>query len=157
MACGMLRCGAPSQGTWAPLMAFPFSSRSFARGGPEAEGRKRFLLSVEWLKMNRKRSNELREQVRATVSFFETAPVFFPVLHSCWSTTLPQLTLDCCQFARRTDALPGKYRYFSGFCFPAASAGINKTFTNSGAAAVPPFLSIRGIANPAGKKPFCLN
>ncbi|QAA60682.1 hypothetical protein SI90_05615 [Akkermansia muciniphila] len=61
-------------------MAFPFSSRSFARGGPEAEGRKRFLLSVEWLKMNRKRSNELREQVRATVSFFETAPVFFPVL-----------------------------------------------------------------------------
>ena len=30
-------------------------------------------------------------------------------------------------------------------------------FTNSGAAAVPPFLSIRGIANPAGKKPFCLN
>ena len=30
-------------------------------------------------------------------------------------------------------------------------------FTKSGAAAVPPFLSIRGIANPAGKKPFCLN
>jgi len=79
----MLRGGALSQGTWAPLMAFPFSSRSFARGGPEAEGRKRFLLPVEWLKMNRKRSNELREQVRATVSFFETAPVFFPVLHSC--------------------------------------------------------------------------
>ena len=129
MACGMLRCGAPSQGTWAPLMAFPFSSRSFARGGPEAEGRKRFLLPVEWLKMNRKRSNELREQVRATVSFFETAPVFFPVLHSCWSITLPQLTLDCCQFARRTDALPGKYRYFSGFCFPVASAGVNKTLT----------------------------
>jgi hypothetical protein len=79
--------------------------------------------------MNRKRSNELREQVRATVSFFETAPVFFPVLHSCWSITLPQLTPDCCQFARRTDALPGKYRYFSGFCFPVASAGVNKTLT----------------------------
>ena len=30
-------------------------------------------------------------------------------------------------------------------------------FTNSGAAAVPPFLSIWVIANPAGKKPFCLN
>ena len=38
-------------------------------------------------------------------------------------------TPDCCQFARRTDALPEKYRYFSGFCFPAASAGVNKTLT----------------------------
>ena len=36
---------------------------------------------------------------------------------------------DCCRFDRRTDALPEKYRYFSGFCFPAASAGVNKTLT----------------------------
>ena len=82
--------------------------------------------------MNRKRINELREQARATVFFFETAPVFFPVLHSCWSITLPQLTPGrriAAKFARRTDALPEKYRYFSGFCFPAASAGVNKTLT----------------------------
>ncbi|PNC83907.1 hypothetical protein CXT87_00855 [Akkermansia muciniphila] len=84
--------GAPFRGTWAVLMAFPFSSRSLAWGGPEAGGRKKFLLPVEWLKMNRKKINELREQARATVFFFETAPVFFPVLHSCWSITLPQLT-----------------------------------------------------------------
>lgn len=92
MACGMLMGGAPFRGTWAVLMAFPFSSRSLAWGGPEAEGRKKFLLPVEWLKMNKKKINELREQARATVFFFETAPVFFPVLHSCWSITLPQLT-----------------------------------------------------------------
>ena len=73
-------------------MAFPFFPRSLAWGGPEAEGRKKFLLPVEWFKMNRKKINELREQARATVFFFETAPVFFPVLHSCWSITLPQLT-----------------------------------------------------------------
>ncbi|QHV68972.1 hypothetical protein DMI79_11925 [Akkermansia muciniphila] len=82
--------------------------------------------------MNRKRINELREQARATVFFFETAPVFFPVLHSCWSITLPQLTPGrriAAKFARRTDALPEKYCYFSGFCFPAASAGVNKTLT----------------------------
>ena len=132
MACGMLMGGAPFRGTWAVLMAFPFSSRSLAWGGPEAEGRKKLLLPVGWLKMNRKRINELREQARATVFFFETAPVFFPVLHSCWSITLPQLTPGrriAAKFARRTDALPEKYCYFSGFCFPAASAGVNKTLT----------------------------
>lgn len=111
-------------------MAFPFSSRSLAWGGPEAEGRKKLLLPVGWLKMNRKRINELREQARATVFFFETAPVFFPVLHSCWSITLPQLTPGRrigCRFARRTDELPGKIPLFFRFCFPAASDGVNKT------------------------------
>lgn len=97
MACGMLMGGAPFRGTWAVLMAFPFSSRSLAWGGPEAEGRKKFLLPVEWLKMNRKKINELREQARATV--------FFPVLHSCWSITLPQLTPG----RRIAAGLPGEW------------------------------------------------
>ena len=69
MACGMLMGGDPFRGTWAALMAFPFSSRSLAWGGPEAEGRGNSPLLVGRLCMGRKMINEFCEQVWTASAF----------------------------------------------------------------------------------------